>query len=395
MAQALKDSFGPETVEWVGQRLASAVPEFDESVFVAECLRGFDGLELMDRARRISDVMARHLPEDPVVAVPMVMVSLGPAEPGLTGMQPFRYMPFVVFVGQHGLAAFEESMAAQYELTQRFTAEFSIRPFLINEPERTLARLRVWTADPSEHVRRLVSEGTRPRLPWAPRLPAFIADPAPVLELLEVLRDDPSEYVRRSVANNLNDISKDHPELVISVVRRWSADASAERQRLIRHALRTLVKRGDPAALELLGHAGADHLAVADVTIDPVEVSVGGTVRILATVADTRPVPGALEPSASGQGPDESQVESGEEVAVDFVVHFVKANGSSAPKVFKGGRRGLGPGEQVQFTRSVSVAQMSTRTHYPGVHRVEVQVNGRRFDGGQFVVLPIPAPSAQ
>ncbi len=395
MAQALKDSFGPETVDWVAQRLASTVPGFDEPAFVAECLRGFDALELMDRARRISDVMARHLPADPVVAVPMVMASLGPADPGLTGMQPFRYMPFVVFVGQYGLAAFEESMAAQYELTQRFTAEFSIRPFLIHEPERTLARLRVWTADPSEHVRRLVSEGTRPRLPWAPRLPAFIADPAPVLELLEILRDDPSEYVRRSVANNLNDISKDHPELVISVARRWWADASAERQRLIRHALRTLVKRGDPAALELLGHAGADHLAVAEVTIDPVEVSVGGTVRIVASVADTRPAPGAPEPSASGQGPDESQKEPGEEVAVDFVVHFVKANGSAAPKVFKGGRRALGPGEQVQFTRSVSIAQMSTRTHHPGVHRVEVQVNGRRFDGGQFVVLPTPAPSAR
>lgn len=377
MAQALKDSFGPETVEWVGQRLAIEVPGFDGEAFVADCLAGFDALELMDRARRIADVMARYLPEDPTVAVPMATASLGPADPDLTGMQPFRYMPFVVFVGQYGLAAFEESMAAQYELTQRFTAEFSIRPFLIDQPERTLARLRIWTADPSEHVRRLVSEGTRPRLPWAPRLPAFVADPAPVLELLEILRDDPSEYVRRSVANNLNDISKDHPELVISVARRWWVDADTQRQRLIRHALRTLVKRGDPVALELLGHAGADHLAVADVTIDPVEVSVGGTVRIVATVADTRPAPGVQEP--------------GEEVAVDFVVHFVKANGSTAPKVFKGGRRVLGPGEQVQFTRSVSVAQMSTRTHYPGVHRVEVQVNGRRFEAGQFVVLP-PGP---
>ena len=369
----------------------------------------------MDRARRMAEVMARHLPDDPATAVPLITAALGPVEEGLTGMQPFRYMPFVFYVGQHGLGAFEESMLAQYELTKRFTAEFSIRPFLIHHEAATLARLRQWTDDPDPNVRRLVSEGTRPRLPWAPRLPAFIADPAPVLELLELLRDDPSEYVRRSVANNLNDISKDHPDDVVDVAGRWWADGDEPRRRLVRHALRTLVKRGDPAALDVLGHVGADHLVVRDVSIDPADPVIGGSVRITATVVDTRSPGDDVDLSASAavvdRSPETEAVaapadprpagesvaapasaaqlaavvpESAQHVAVDFVVHFVKANGSTSPRVFKGAVRELGPGGSTVVTRSVSLAQQSTRTHHPGVHRVEVQVNGQRSDAGSF-----------
>ncbi len=377
MAERMKDSYGPEVAEWVGHRLAGALPDLDARAFAAECMPGYEDLELMDRARRITDVMARHLPADPAAAVTTITASLGPVEEGLTGMQPFRYLPFVLYVGKYGLGAFEESMAAQHELTRRFTAEFSIRPFLIHHEAATLARLRQWAGDPDPHVRRLVSEGTRPRLPWAPRLPAFIADPAPVLALLELLRDDPSEYVRRSVANNLNDISKDHPELVVELAERWWADGDDQRRRLLRHALRTLVKRGDPTALEVLGHAGADHLVVGDVSIEPARPVIGGSVRMTATVVDTRP---AGEPATA------DPVAADERVAVDFVVHFVKANGSASARVCKGGVRGLGPAGATVVSRSVSLAQQSTRTHHPGVHRVEVQVNGRRSDAGSFLL---------
>jgi 3-methyladenine DNA glycosylase AlkC len=377
MADRLKDSYGPEVALWVGQQLARVLPDLDPEAFAAECRPGYEDLELMDRARHIADVMARHLPTEPAVAVTTITASLGPVDEGLTGMEPFRYMPFVFYVGQFGLAAFEESMTAQQELTKRFTAEFSIRPFLIHQQAATLARLRQWTGDPDPRVRRLVSEGTRPRLPWAQRLPAFVADPAPVLELLELLRDDPSEFVRRSVANSLNDISKDHPEVVVDLAGRWWADGDEQRRRLIRHALRTLVKRGDPAALEVLGHAGADHLVVGDVSIEPVDPSIGGSVRLTATVVDTR---SATERALVGPAAAEDRV------AVDFVVHFVKSNGSTSVRVFKGAVRTLGPGGSTVVTRSVSLAQQSTRTHHPGVHRVEVQVNGRRTDAGSFLL---------
>ena len=378
MAERMKDSYGPEVAVWIGRRLASVLPDLDAEAFAAECRDGYADLELMDRARRIADVMARHLPGDPAAAVPLVTAALGPVEEGLTGMEPFRYMPFVFYVGQHGLGAFEESMAAQYELTKRFTAEFSIRPFLTHHQAATLARLRQWTVDPDPNVRRLVSEGTRPRLPWAPRLPAFIADPAPVLELLELLRDDPSEYVRRSVANNLNDISKDHPDVVIDLAGRWWADGDDARRRLVRHGLRTLVRRGDPAALDVLGHVGADHLVVGEVTIEPAEPVIGGSVRITATVVDTR----TSGDDAAAADPRPAT----DSVAVDFVVHFVKANGSTSPRVFKGAVRTLAPGRSTVVTRSVSLAQQSTRTHHPGVHRVEVQVNGQRSEAGSFLL---------
>jgi 3-methyladenine DNA glycosylase AlkC len=393
MAERMKDSYGPDVALWVGHRLAVALPSLDAQAFAAECLPGYEDLELMDRARRITEVMARHLPTDPAESVGIITASLGPIEDGLTGMQPFRYLPFVFYVGQFGLGAFEESMTAQYELTRRFTAEFSIRPFLVHHEAATLARLRQWTRDPDPHVRRLVSEGTRPRLPWAPRLPAFIVDPSPVLELLELLRDDPSEYVRRSVANNLNDISKDHPHLVVSLAGSWWADGDEQRRRMLRHALRTLVKRGDPAALDVLGHAGADHLVVRGVTVEPSDPVIGGSVRITATVVDTRSGdygavgdPGDVtEAAAVGRPSPTDPVERGA-VAVDLVVHFVKANGSTSPRVFKGAVRELGPGQSCVVTRSVSLAQQSTRTHFPGVHRVEVQVNGRRSEAGSFTL---------
>src|SRR5262249_34126743 len=149
--------------------------------------------------------------------------------------------------------AFEPAMRAQYELTKRFSAESSIRAFLMQYPEATYARLLEWARDGSVHVRRLVSEGTRPRLPWAPRLRAFQDDPRPVIALLELLKDDPERYVQRSVANNLNDIGKDHPELAVEVCRRWSARTSPGRAWIVRHALRSLVKKGHRGALEAVG----------------------------------------------------------------------------------------------------------------------------------------------
>ena len=175
-------------------RIAQNLP-VDRDAFVSDCLRGFEPLSLMDRARHVADVMHDHLDPDPATAVTQVARSLGTDRPH--GMDGFFYNPHSFFIARYGLPAFEESMAAQYELTKLFTAEFCIRPFIVEYPQ-TMDTLRTWTGDPDEHVRRLVSEGTRPRLPWATRLPQFQRDPGPVLELLDRLKDDGSEYVRRS-----------------------------------------------------------------------------------------------------------------------------------------------------------------------------------------------------
>jgi 3-methyladenine DNA glycosylase AlkC len=370
VAAPLKDSFGPDVAVRIAGMLADVHPTFPTDAFLRDALDGYDDLELTPRARQIATAMGAHLPQDFEEAAAIVVASLGPPIDGdeLTGvgMEPFVYLPHVFWVAERGLDQWETSMAAQYQLTQRFSCEYSIRAFIDREPARTLARLREWAGDPNPHVRRLVSEGTRPRLPWAPRLQRFVDDPAPVIELLELLKDDPTTLVRRSVANNLNDIGKDHPDLLVEVCQRWSADASPERWRLIRHALRSAVKRADPGALELLGFGAAGAAAVSDVKISPVRPAIGATVEVRCVIANTGKQTAAFN--------------------VDLRVHFVKANGSAFPKVFKMKVVELVPGASVELTKSISLAQHSTRTHYPGKHALELVVNGVTEPIGSFTV---------
>jgi 3-methyladenine DNA glycosylase AlkC len=283
-------------------------------------------------------------------------------------MAPFLYLPHVLYVAQHGLDHFEQALDLQYELTRRFSAEYSIRAYLERHPEATLARLRVWAADPDVHVRRLVSEGTRPRLPWAPRLRSFQKDPQPVLDLLELLKDDPELYVRRSVANNLNDIGKDHPAVLFETCRRWSIDASEDRHWLIRHALRSAVKRGEPGALKVLGYSRAPKIRIDAVKITPRRAAIGQKVEFSFDLGST--------------------ARSRQDLLVDYRVFFVKAGGGTSPKVFKLSTIALAPGETVRLTGRLSLRQMTTRKHYPGKHAVEIIVNGTAIRLGEFVVGP-------
>ena len=189
----------------------------------------------------------------------------------------------------------------------------------------------------------------------------------PVLELLELLKDDEEEYVRRSVANNLNDIAKDHPDLVVATATEWW-NGDDNRRRLVRHGLRTLIKQGDPGALAVLGYDRDSPTRIDSVAVTPEVVSIGESVRITVELVNLSDQPS--------------------EALVDIVVHFVKANGSTSPKVFKGGERSLSPGGSAVVSKLISVAQFSTRKHYPGTHRVEIQINGRREPGGSFEIRP-------
>jgi 3-methyladenine DNA glycosylase AlkC len=287
--------------------------------------------------------------------------------PGLS-LGSFIYLPHTVYVAEFGLEHFELSMQAQHTLTQRFTAEFSIRPFLQKHPEATLERLAEWTADPSEHVRRLVSEGTRPRLPWASRLPAFQRDPAPVLALLERLKDDPSLYVRRSVANNLNDIGKDHPDVLAATATAWLRDATTPARRwIVQHALRSAVKRGEPGALAALGFGASADVVIDQASITPPSAVVGGTLAVAFDVTNN---------TAQAQ-----------RVLVDFAVHYVKANGQSRAKVFKLKTLDLAAHETQRVGKTISLAEMTTRKHYPGLHRVDAILNGGARSLGSFELL--------
>ena len=339
---------------------------FDSNAFIRDALEGYEDLDLFPRGWKIAHTLRSYLPDSYVAAVEVLLASLGPKleKTEKVGMAPFLYMPHVFFVAEYGLEHFEVSMHAQYELTQRFSAEFSIRPFLECYPDATLERLKVWTEDPSANVRRLVSEGTRPRLPWAPRLLQFQKDPSPVLELLELLKDDSELFVRRSVANNLNDIGKDHPAILVETARRWMKDASDERRWLVRHALRSAVKRADTKALAVLGFGDDANISVGNATITPACAVIGGSVAIAFDVTN--------EDSHNRPG------------RVDCRVHFIKANGKISPKVFKIRTANLAPHETVRMEKSISLVEMTTRKHYPGTHKVDAMLNGLTRTLGTF-----------
>ncbi len=374
MAETLKSKYGPEIPKRIAKMIEAVHPAFPTKAFLNDVLAGYDALELMPRGAHIAAGLKKHLPAAYPRAVNILVNSMGPKTAQIegNGMAPFLYMPHAMFVAKHGLAHFAESMQAQYEITQRFTAEFSIRPFVEQHPDATLNQLKTWAADPSHHVRRLVSEGIRPRLPWASRLREFQRDPRPVLALLELLKDDASLYVRRSVANNLNDIGKDHPVLLVEVAARWMKGASPEREWIVRHALRSAIKRGDRAALAVLGFGGSNKAQVSNGRVAPVSVKIGGriTLSFLLTNRGRQPLP----------------------TVVDYVVYFIKANGTASPKVFKLKKLVLAPGETAAVTKSLVLKEMTTRKHYPGGHRVGVLINGEEHPVGQFRLSKSSSP---
>lgn len=367
MAEPLRAQYGPEIPRRIAAMLERVHPLFPSRAFVAQALRGYEDLALLPRARHVARALGDHLPARYPDAVDVVLRSLGPPAASAMGqgMAPFVHLPFVYWVADRGLEHLDESVRAMHAITQRFSCEFGVRPFIERHPGAMLEVLARWAQDPSVHVRRLVSEGTRPRLPWAPRLSVFERDPAPVIALLERLRDDPDEYVRRSVANHLNDLGRADPARLVDLCTRWAAGAPPARLRLIRHALRTLVKRGDPHALTVLGFGEPARVAVRAASIAPARPRIGATVRIGFELAST--------------------ARRAQRLLVDLRVTYADARGTpTRTKVFKLSTLELAAGEVAPFAKTLSLAPLSTRTHHPGTHRVEALVNGAAFGLGTF-----------
>lgn len=371
MADPLKTFFSPALVRRLAADLARVEPSFAARAFVRQASDGLDDLELLARGKHIARALAAHLPPAYPAAIDVLLRSLGPEHVNDellgAGMAPFFYLPHVMFVAERGLDHFDESMRAQYELTKRFSAEMSIRYYIARDPERTFALLRRWASDENPFVRRLVSEGTRLRLPWAIRVPWLDQNPHRVLELLELLKDDKATVVRRSVANNLNDLGKVHPELLVTTCGSWLRGAAPERRALVEHALRSAIKRGEAGALALLGFGKKPKIAIEDVRFQPKRVTIGGKVAMSFTLRST----GKMR----------------QDLLVDLAVHFVKASGTSSPKVFKLARIDLAPGDRAELAAKISLAVHTTRKPRPGKHAVDVLVNGEPLAAGAFDVV--------
>lgn len=356
---AFKDEIGPEAIGRIGRCVRDVVPGFSVDAFVATTVPGLAPLELKARVSHVARCLRGALdPEWPRAAAQVhAALPAGLAEDeGLS--THFWAWPLLTLVEEHGVDYPDVSLDLLRALTGLWSAEFAIRPYLDVHPSLTLDRLARWVDDPSPHVRRLVSEGSRPRLPWGRRLPAFVRDPGPMIPLLERLLDDPVDFVRLSVSNHLNDISKDHPELAVALARRWS-DGSAARDRVVRHGLRTLVKAGHRGALDAVGAGPLAVRATLDVTPT---VALGDAAQLAATlVADT----------------------DGDAIIDLAVVRPTKTG--RARKVWKWAKRRLTAGKTVYLERSFSLADVTVRTWHPGAYDVELVVNGHVAARATFI----------
>lgn len=365
MAEPLKNMYHETFLRDFSMKVQSAYSPFQTESFVLGVLEdGWESLELKGRIRRIAILLGAHLPDRYADAIDILFQ----IDEECVGF-PYLFFPDFVEVFGQAEEDWELSMRALERFTARSSAEFAIRSFIVSNPERAMKQLLEWAIHSSEHVRRLSSEGCRPRLPWGQSLPVFKRDPSPVLQVLELLKADPSLYVRKSVANNLNDIAKDHPQLVLQTARNWIG-TNPDTNWIVRHACRTLIRKADPDALALFGYAeeemGEPVAVSASIEVKPSELSIGGSCELLY----------------------ELRVREGDSVRirVEYGIYFVKAKGQTSRKQFLLSDKTVQGGSVVSGQRVHRFADLTTRKHYPGEHRIVLLVNGVEAAGTSIIL---------
>ncbi len=279
----------------------------------------------------------------------------------------FSMMFFPDYVAVYGLEEdWETSIEALAYFTQFSTSEFAVRPFILKDPARMMQQMEGWATHENHHLRRLASEGCRPRLPWAMALPAFKKDPRPILPILERLKNDPSLYVRRSVANNLNDISKDHPDLVLSIAQQWQGQSPAT-DWIVKHACRGMLKQGLPAALRLFGFGDPERAMIHDLQVNQATITIGETLMFTFQLRHA--------------------MEKNMRLRLEYGIYYHKANGQQSRKVFMITENGFAPRQDHPFRRTQSFRNLTTRKHYPGPHRLVIIVNGEEKAAIAFEVV--------
>jgi len=362
MAQELKEWFNPVFFQGLGARLRAACPEFDAAGFASQAARDLDSLSLTQRMTATAEAARAHLPGDFRDAVE-ILKRVAPAYRG-----QFAGMFMCEFVATYGQDDRDFALEALAELTRHFSAEFAVRHFLAADFDHTIGVMTGWAGDPDPHVRRLASEGSRPRLPWSFNLTRLIEDPTPVRPILDRLNRDPSATVRKSVANHLNDISKDHPDLMLDWVSEWDL-SDPHAAWIAKHAARSLIKRGDQRAFGLFGFTAAPDLTIEDFRIRPGKITIGEDATVSFTLVST---------SARDQ-----------KLAVDYAVHFVKKSGKTSPKVFKLKELVLGAGERRTMSRRHRFVDRTIRTHHAGEHRIVLTVNGHVVASGSVRLVRV------
>lgn len=358
MAEALKNRYNKTFIAALVSGVKDVYGDFDARSFTADIFdKHWDGRELKARMRHITQVLHRYLPGDYSKNIDI----LKPVAVNFSGFEP---MFFPDYVEIYGLDDYAVSISALDHFTRYSSSEFAVRAFIKKYGTKMMSQMALWATSDNEHVRRLASEGSRPRLPWAMALAQFKKDPDPVLQIIEHLKTDDSLYVRRSVANNLNDISKDHPEFVIAIARKWLGQ-SAYTNWIIKHACRTLLKQGDIRALELFGYQVPQHIKLKQFSVST-NVKQGGILEFsFELLAD--------------------EVELGK-LRLEYAIDFVRANNRTSTKVFK-----IAEGDykekQKQIEKCHSFRKISTRRYYAGAHMLSIRINGREMARKTFMLV--------
>ena len=356
MAKLLKDHFDRSYLTRLVDEIQKYEPAFPKRKMLSFVFDAhWEQKELKQRMRHISHAMREYLPADYESALHI----LRQAAPQFGG---FEAMFFPDFVEVYGLDEWDLSLSALEHFTKYSSSEFAVRPFILQDQQRMMRQMKRWAASKNHHVRRLASEGSRPRLPWAMALPQFKKDPAPTLPLLEKLKEDPSEYVRRSVANHLNDISKDHPEIVIDIAKQW-IKGKPETQWIVKHASRTLLKQGEPEVLALFGYQAPVGIHVQGFQITPQVIAQGEDVQFEFELVSDSGELGLLR--------------------LEYAIDFVRQRGPASRKVFKISEGSVSRKSRA-YSRRHSFQPISTRKYYPGTHQITIIVNGQEMIDDQF-----------
>lgn len=358
----LKDLYSRDFYNGLADILTNTLPDFNKQAFIRRIYQpGFDDKELKERMKHTTEVLHTFLPADYNKAVPLIeKIIKALRKAGYGEALQFIFLPD--YIATYGLEHYDTSVRALEFVTQFITCEFAVRPFLIRYPDKMMQQMHAWSLHESAKVRRLASEGSRPRLPWAIAVPFLKKDPSAVLPILEHLKQDPSESVRRSVANSLNDIAKDHPAIVVAIAAKWKG-LSKETDAIIKHGSRTLLKQGSK---EILAHYGlkSTHVTFRDFNILTPKVKTGDSLEFSFAIRnkDTQP-----------------QI-----IRLEYAVYYLKQNGTLAKKVFKISEKSYAPDEQVSILRKQSFRLITTRVFYPGKHQLSVIVNGEEQPAKHF-----------
>ncbi|KAA6437789.1 DNA alkylation repair protein [Rufibacter glacialis] len=368
MPTPLKDVYSFSFYDRFTQVLQTVLPSFSPEEFLSHIFaEGWEKKELKERMRHTAQVLHLFLPSAFGQAVPVLLHTIERLQEDNFPVQHVEFMFLPDYLEVYGQQDLDLSLQAMEVMTQFISCEFAIRPFLLQYPTQVLAQMQAWSLHEHPAVRRLASEGSRPRLPWAVALPFLKRDPAPLLPILENLKADPSDFVRRSVANHLNDISKDHPAVVLHLLTQWKGQNPLTHW-ILKHGCRTLLKQGHPEALRFFGYERDVPLALRDFQVLTSQVRVGQELRFSFVLKNTSGFP--------------------QKVRLEYGLYYQKANQSLARKVFKISEREFAPEEEACIIRRQSFKPISTRTFHLGPHRVSVIVNGQEREMADFTLVP-------